>query len=71
LTSIYYKWIAWHLKYRTDIYIKLIIEEIKKEAQNVNSLVFNKDDEYIFGEELDGMVKSMKSFTIQKYHGKK
>ena len=71
MTSIYYKWIAWHLKYRTDIYIKLIIEEIKKEAQNVNSLVFNKDDEYIFGEELDGMVKSMKSFTIQKYHGRR
>ena len=51
--------------------MKLTIEEIKKEAQNANSLVFNKDDEYIFGEELDGMVKSMKSFTIQKYHGKK
>ena len=34
-------------------------------------LYANKDDEYIFGEELDGIVENMKSFTIQKYHGRR
>ena len=31
----------------------------------------NRDDDYIFGGELERMAKDMPSFTVQKYHGKR
>lgn len=34
-------------------------------------LYANRDDEYIFGEELERISNDMPNFTIQKYHGKR
>ncbi len=34
-------------------------------------LYANRDDEYIFGEELKESIKNLPNFTIQKYHGKR
>ncbi len=53
--------------------VRFVIKEYSINNRNLKGtlLYANKDDEYIFGEELDDMVKNMKSFTIQKYHGRR
>lgn len=53
--------------------VRSVIKEYHLNRRNLKGtlLYANRDDEYIFGRELERMAKDMTSFTVQKYHGKR
>jgi len=53
--------------------VRSVIKEYYLKGRNLKGtlLYANRDNEYIFGEELERMVNNMPKFSIQKYHGKR
>ena len=53
--------------------VRSVVKEYHLKGRNLKGtlLYANRDDEYIFGAQLERMAKNMPSFTVQKYHDKR
>ncbi|PKN02844.1 hypothetical protein CVU76_02350 [Candidatus Dojkabacteria bacterium HGW-Dojkabacteria-1] len=53
--------------------VRSVIKEYHLNKRDLKGILLyaNRDDEYIFGEELERMTNDMPEFSIQKYHGKR
>ncbi len=53
--------------------VRSVVKEYHLKGRNLKGtlLYANRDDDYIFGGELERMAKDMTSFTVQKYHDKR
>lgn len=53
--------------------VRSVIKEYHLNKRNLKGILLyaNRDDQYIFGEELESMANDMPEFSMQKYHGKR